>query len=104
MNINEVVKNLRIPGKNQIRRVACKDGFSMSVQASRTHYCEPSMDLQEEYLSFEVGFPNAYEELLIRYAEDADTPTPTVYGWVPSDVIDKVIAKHGGVANVEALV
>ena len=33
----------------------------------------------------------------MEYAEDADNPTGTVYGWVPVEVVDAVIAAHGGI-------
>lgn len=77
-------------------RVVCKDGFSMSVQASKYHYCTPR-DNFGPYTSFEVGFPTQQEELLLEYAEDRRNPTDTVYGYVPTDVVEAVVAKHGGV-------
>jgi hypothetical protein len=38
------------------RYITCTDGFSMSVQASKFHYCSPRMDHAEAYTSVEVGF------------------------------------------------
>lgn len=81
--------------------IVCADGFRMSVQASRTHYCSPRED-EGPYTSFEVGFPSAQDERLIRYAEDKRRPKNTVYGWVPAEVIDEVIAAHGGLKEDEA--
>jgi len=76
--------------------VKCADGFRMSVQASGGHYCSPRDDDASAYESVEIGFPSAAEPLLMEYAESADRPTKTVYGWVPADVVKAVIAKHGG--------
>lgn len=81
-------------------RVECADGFTMSVQAGPTHYCEPR-DEHGPYRAVEVGYPSQYEELLIKYAEVADDPTKTVYGYVPSKTVSLVIAKHGGIMSGE---
>ena len=37
------------------------------------------------------------EELLMPYAEEPGKPTKTIYAFVPVSVVEKVIAKHGGV-------
>ena len=71
--------------------VKCTDGFEMSVQQSDIHY--------SSYDSVEVGFPSSKESLLMPFAQQPKTPTKTVYGWVPVEVIDKVILKHGGIEN-----
>jgi hypothetical protein len=76
--------------------VVCADGFRMSVQASEYNYCEPRVTGAERYFSVEVGFPSEVESLLLEWAEDAERPTETVYGWVPSERVALVIAKHGG--------
>lgn len=82
-------------------RIECADGFTMSVQASRFNYCEPRMDNAKAYAQVEVGFPNAYEPLLAPWIEDPYDPTGTVYGYVPSQVVLDVIAKHGGIVSGE---
>lgn len=46
--------------------------------------------------SVELGYPSMADDLLTEYAEDADRPTSTVYGYVPVSVVDALIAKHGG--------
>ena len=81
------------------KRIECADGFSMSVQASRMNYCEPRVDNAKAYNEVEVGFPSSPEPLLERYAEDQSNLTETVYGWVPSQVVLDVLAKHGGVVS-----
>lgn len=96
VNINKIFKSL---GEDHIKpRIECKDGFSMSVQASATHYCEPRTAYKDEsYWSFEVGFPSEKEELLMEYAEKPEDPTGSVYGYVPASVLEEIIVKHGGI-------
>ena len=83
---------------NQTPQLACQDGFKMSVQVSNGHYCSPRKDFEDaqNYYQMEVGFPTQSEPLLLDYAEDRDKPTETVYGYVPVEIINKVITKHGG--------
>jgi len=87
----------------QNEKVVCADGFSMSVQASETHYCEPRVDNAKSYTSVEVGYPTRYEPLLIEWMEAVDDyeATTTVYGYVPSQRVALVCAKHGGVVSGE---
>ena len=74
--------------------IFCKDGFKMSVQAGDSLYCTPRTNLESG--EYEVGFPNQREELLMPYAEDPETPTETVYGYVPVTLVEQIIEKHGG--------
>ena len=86
--------------KEPLPVVKCKDGFSMSVQASHFHYCKPRVIIAwpsfESYTHVEVGFPSGTEELLMPYVEDKSNPTDTVYPFVPVGVVLEVIEKHGG--------
>lgn len=70
----------------------CADGFKMSIQASDGHYCRKNND--GSYASVEIGFPSAFEILLDDYSDDYNNE---VYGYVPLDVVDAVIAKRGGI-------
>jgi hypothetical protein len=81
------------------KKITCKDGFSMSVQASEYNYCSPRQDGAKRYHAVEVGFPSAKESLLIEYAENASTPKDTVYAYVPAAVVSLIIAKHGGIVS-----
>ena len=86
--------------------VYCADGFNMSVQASRTHYCSPRVDGNEAiYRQVEIGFPSEREALLDEYAEGyaigEQRWTDTVYPYVPSQVVALIIAKHGGMVSGE---
>jgi hypothetical protein len=76
-------------------RITCVDGFSLSVQAGEFNYCTPRIN-SDNYLSVEVGFPSEKDDDLMEYAENPETPTETVYGYVPVDVVERVIEKHGG--------
>jgi glycine cleavage system protein P-like pyridoxal-binding family len=86
---------------NLNKKIICKDGFSMSVQASKYNYCSPREDDAKRYHAVEVGFPNAKESLLIEYAENITKPELTVYAYVPAVVVSLVIAKHGGIISGE---
>jgi len=82
------------------KTVECKDGFSMSVQASSGNYCTPKNNTGP-YTEVEVGMPSSYDYWLHEYAEDPDRPTETVYGWVPADKIMLCIDSHGGMVDGE---
>ena len=88
--------------------IRCLDGFSMSVQASGTHYCLPRQDNAEYYEEVEVGYPSQEEELLTPWAElgatnELDLPlTEQIYPYVPVDVIATVILRHGGITEGKA--
>ena len=77
-------------------RLYCNDGYSISVQASEFHYCSPRLNGLQDYKSVELGYPSAEDELINEYAEGMDY-TDTVYGYVPIEVVEKLIEKHGGI-------
>lgn len=90
--------NIREDDVYVMRRVTCNDGFSISIQASAGHYCHPRMTFEGPYTEVELGYPSCSEELLIPYMEDdCCEPENTVYPYVPVEVVDKVIKKHGGI-------
>jgi len=86
--------------KDLYKKITCADGFTMSVQASRTSYCFPRDDIGP-YEEVEIGFPSAKEDLLMLWVEDHSKPTDTVYAYVPRTVVTTVIAKHGGIVSGE---
>ena len=75
----------------------------MSVQASDFNYCSPRRNLIDSlsYYEFEVGFPSERVEEFMIYAEEAECPTETVYGWVPWEVIQGVINRNGGINHAQ---
>lgn len=109
MTVKDFMKKTidRVPGVcyQAIRpRAVCSDGFSVSIQASYGHYCYPRENFLEEYDKVELGYPNDYMgEEFDEYAEDFDDEGKaclnTVYGYVPIEIVEKLIAKHGGIKD-----
>ena len=74
----------------------CADGFRMSVQASAGHYCEPR-NSQGPWTEFECGFPSDDVPEMADYKEDVSkADTETVFAYVPVEIVEAVLAKHGG--------
>jgi hypothetical protein len=91
-----LLDNVRENGGVTFRpRFDCPDGFSVSIQASRYHYCSPRENNQPAYSTVELGFPSEAVEAWLPYAEDEDRPTETVYGYVPLDVVAAALTEHG---------
>ena len=112
--------------QNTRARLTCNDGYSVSIQASEHTYCTPRYTQYQDgdiwhvingnffdygekprnftsenyipYEAVELGFPSEADELINEYAEDDDY-TDTVYGYVPVDIVEKLIEKHGGIMN-----
>lgn len=110
-------------------RIVCNDGYSVSVQASEHMYCEPrytqwqnedgwqvingnyyasseiprnfETDHFTPYESVELGFPSEPDELIYEYAE-GDKYIDMVYGYVPVNVVEQLVEKHGGFKGVDA--
>ena len=80
--------------------LTCADGFSLSIQGNQYAYCTPRHD-GDEFDAVEVGFPSAAPELIGQYAEEPDRPTKTVYGYVPTLLVNQLIDLHGGPARVK---
>ena len=114
MTINQFIKKYRSVKEYSINpdgvmkvsrnpKLVCKDGFTMSVQAGQSLYSTPK-DVADEYEEAEVGFPSSPEPLIVKYAEDWEVEgdddqrlCDTVYPYVPVELIDEVIHKHGGI-------
>ena len=99
--LTTTIKSHKYPFSDEIiqenrPRIFCNDGFSISVQASKFHYCRPRLDGIQDYEAVELGYPSNEDELINDYAEDDDY-TKTVYGYVPIEVVEKLIEKHGGI-------
>ena len=79
----------------------CADGFTLSIQASGMHYCIPNEDLSDgNYSKVELSYLSEEVEEFLPFAEDDEAPLATVYGYVPVETVDAVLAKHGGIVNV----
>ncbi len=80
-------------------RIICADGFSISVQASRSAYSMPRQNYPgSQYKLVECGYPSADPgELMRGYQESPeDPPTNDVYPYVPVEVVKELINDHGG--------
>lgn len=95
-------KGKQVHRKKLRKPIYCRDGFAMSVQASREHFCSPRDDYGP-YNGVEVGYPSEWEDLLLPFTDNNTdrTPvicgvTPTLYVNVPPSAIRAVIQKHGG--------
>ena len=90
-------------GYQMTKQLLLADGTALSIQAGKSHYCYPREDSingdYDDYSEFEIGFPSKVIKKLLPYAEDADNPTDTVYGYVPKDLIREIIAECGGVVG-----
>lgn len=83
--------------KVRMPRITCKDGTTVSVQASALHYAHPRTN-HGPYKAVEVGFPSVAPPLAWEgYAEDWENPTATVYGYIPLELVSFFIASHGGI-------
>lgn len=81
------------------KRIYCKDGFNLSVQANEGAYCAPRRMIKgnkETYYEAEIGYPSEVEPLIIEFAEEP-VYTKTVYPYVPTNIIEQVLEKHGGI-------
>ena len=93
-------KGLDIQTVRVFRNLICRDGFSFSLQAGPAHYSEPKA-IAEKYDAWEIGYPSEVEPLWLDWQEPGHGPTESVYGWVPNDVVNAVIQKHGGIDEQE---
>jgi hypothetical protein len=81
--------------------ITCRDGFTMSVQASSAHYSIPRGDTGP-WAAVEVGFPNRIEPLLWPWVEGGGHPADwcdAVYPFVPVAVVAAVVELHGGLGD-----
>ena len=76
-------------------RVKCEDGYSLSIQAGPACYSMPD-EYAEEYSAVEVGLPLEEDPLLEPFATQG---YPDVYAFVPIDICEQLIEKHGGIVD-----
>jgi len=125
MDINEYLMNTYDPERFLRPAVVCADGFRVSVQASHGHYCTPRVDNAVFYTHVELGYPSKETPEWYEYAEDYTQltfmqsvyhwiktkilkqwdflsfyPTNTIYSWVPVELVDRILVRHGGISNI----
>lgn len=103
MNINKhdlLILIKRTPETRYIPadRIKCKDGVSLSVQASSHTYCQPREDLLGDYTHVELGFienidGSAYNPPEFKEWGDGED----IYAYVPIETVIDFINNHGGV-------
>lgn len=112
MDINELIKKIEVvkplPGGlwyvSPQPNIECKDGFRVSLRVGEHKYCIPRNHWADTYECVELGRPSTIDPLIEEYAiRDhhtwPDDPDPVVYGFVPINVVEKLIEKHGGIVN-----
>lgn len=87
----------------QIRpRIICSDGFSVSIQASTSHYCIPRNNVGP-YTHFEIGYPSEIIDSWIPFCEghpESEDPREMVYPRVPIHLIINELNLRGNVELV----
>jgi len=90
--------NIKPPLQNNMKMevllpfIRCEDGFEMSVQAGFGYYSDPP-EYFSTYKTWEVGYPSDSEDLLQDYYDSDD---PDIFKYVPTEIINQIILKHGG--------
>lgn len=79
--------------------MVCADGFEMSVQGHWGGYCEPRGDFEPQYRSVEVSTAPQAEQLLVAHG-GTDYDEFSIYGYVPIELIEKIVVKHGGLQSL----
>lgn len=101
MTVKEWLANtikIKSTGIQEVRpRLFCNDGYSVSVQDSECHYCYPRLNGLQSYDKVELGFPSEKDELIDEYGGYGSDRVGTIYGYVPIEIVEKLIEKHGGI-------
>ena len=97
----EQTANIRDVGFCEIqdirKRIVCKDGTKLSVQASETHYCQPRVNQNKlqgmKYYQVEVWrvsceVPNEW----LQYGDPEENP----FAYIPIEMVEDFIDSHGG--------
>jgi hypothetical protein len=80
--------------------IVCKDGLTMSIQASSMHHCTPEND-DGPYTEVEIGKLSAPVSELDDYGEWSEDSDYRVYNFVPLALVVAIIAEHGGIVSGE---
>lgn len=86
--------------------VVCRDGFELSIQASNGHYCEPCINDRVDYTRMEIGSISEEVPELNAYVEmgsEDDELRKRIYAFVPRDVVEDILRKHGGIDKEKTL-
>lgn len=75
----------------------CADGYMLSIQASHFHYCSPRRD-EGPWEAVEIAAVDPGEDFAEYF--DSDYRDGAVYGYVPVELIERLVADHGGFAGI----
>lgn len=82
-----------------IPRIYCKDGFNISIQISNYSYAGSENGIRTygmDWKLVEWGFPSQEIDAEKYNAEDPEHTMNTVGGYVPIELMEELIAEHGG--------
>ena len=89
-------KDIKENGETEIvKKIICKDLFYMNIKASEKYYCYPKK-YEVIYTHVEVSYLSMKVDELMKYTEDHDISTKTIYKYVPVKLVEKIIEDHGG--------
>lgn len=106
--IEQLQKILKTPFKNvsgyeyktQAKSIHTVNGPSISVQASKNHYCTPR-DNFGPYVNVEVGYPLDIDKMPDSwkyYAEAGEeVDVSNIYAYIPIELVAEFIEANGGI-------
>ena len=87
------------PNRDPSPWARCADGFEISIQANELLYCSPREnrgDFEGDYSAVEIAC-NPQPELEWREREGTLSTGESVYAYVPVEVVNSILRRHGGV-------
>jgi hypothetical protein len=81
--------------RDMLPRIICGDGTTMSVQVGSGMYCSPR-DNAGPWCAVEVGYPSRKIDGIMDWVESPESPTDTVYGYVPMSALASAIDDECG--------
>lgn len=81
--------------QKNVEPITCRDGFTISVQASKRHNCIPATDTGP-WTHVECGYPSYKPAFISSYKEGKYLPEDSIYSCVPTDLVERLIESHGG--------
>jgi hypothetical protein len=94
MTLNEFLGTYRVGDMVDVS-AECADGFRISIQASRWHYATPRVTCAvNRYTEFELGYPSRDDA---TFEEWAECEGGKIAPYVPREVVEALLAAHGGI-------
>lgn len=100
--LNYWVDHLPNPERPVRALIVCNDGFTVSCQNHFASYAKSNNWKRLcEITDMELGLPSQPDNLIKDYQCDPEhtAPTQDIYGYVPIEIVVKLINKHGGIKN-----